>query len=148
MIYIAGWSVNHKIKLVRGGSNPNLLPSDSTLEDLLKFKSQEGLRVLLLVWDDPTSRDIFGFQKVSLIRWQHLSSFNKISYHACKRIFCSSETTADIDIWFYPILYLISLWKIFQDGVMKTHDEEARRFFKHSNVQVLLCTRDADKRNS
>jgi phospholipase D1/2 len=68
LIYIAGWSVNHKIKLVHGGSNPNLLPSDHRLGDLLKLKSQEGLRVLLLVWDDPTSVDILGFHKVSLIR--------------------------------------------------------------------------------
>lgn len=35
-----------------------------------------------------------------------------------------------------------------QDGVMATHDEETRRFFKHSSVQVLLCPRIAGKRHS
>lgn len=31
---------------------------------------------------------------------------------------------------------------------MATHDEETRRFFKHSSVQVLLCPRTAGKRHS
>lgn len=97
LIYITGWSIYDKIKLVRGSSNSNVLHAGSTLGDLLKYKSQEGLRVLLLVWDDPTSRDILGFQK---------------------------------------------------DGLMQTHDEETRRFFKHSSVQVLLCPRSAGKRHS
>lgn len=35
-----------------------------------------------------------------------------------------------------------------QDGIMQTHDEETRRFFKHSSVQVLLCPRIAGKRHS
>ncbi|KAF5744338.1 putative phospholipase d beta [Tripterygium wilfordii] len=35
-----------------------------------------------------------------------------------------------------------------QDGIMATHDEETRRFFKHSSVQVLLCPRIAGKRHS
>ncbi|CAK7347980.1 unnamed protein product [Dovyalis caffra] len=35
-----------------------------------------------------------------------------------------------------------------QDGIMATHDEETRRFFKHSSVQVLLCPRIAGKKHS
>lgn len=31
---------------------------------------------------------------------------------------------------------------------MATHDEETRRFFKHSSVQVLLCPRMAGKKHS
>lgn len=31
---------------------------------------------------------------------------------------------------------------------MATHDEETRRFFKHSSVQVLLCPRIGGKRHS
>lgn len=31
---------------------------------------------------------------------------------------------------------------------MQTHDEETRRFFKHSSVQVILCPRIAGKRHS
>uniref|UniRef100_A0A0D6QSJ5 Phospholipase D n=1 Tax=Araucaria cunninghamii TaxID=56994 RepID=A0A0D6QSJ5_ARACU len=97
LIYITGWSIFDKIQLVRGSNNLRLLHSDFTLGDLLKFKSQEGLRVLLLVWDDPTSRSILGYKT---------------------------------------------------EGLMQTHDEETRRFFKHSSVQVFLCPRQAGKKHS
>lgn len=93
LIYITGWSVWHKVRLVRDAG----FASDCTLGDLLRSKSQEGVRVLLLIWDDPTSRNIMGYNT---------------------------------------------------DGIMQTHDEETRRFFKHSSVQVLLCPRNAGKRNS
>ncbi|KAF9614787.1 hypothetical protein IFM89_020641 [Coptis chinensis] len=93
LIYITGWSVYHKVQLVRDAASG----SGVTLGDLLKSKSQEGVRVLLLIWDDPTSRSILGYQT---------------------------------------------------DGLMGTHDEETRRFFKHSSVQVLLTPRSAGKRNS
>ncbi|KAL1543472.1 Phospholipase D beta 1 [Salvia divinorum] len=93
LIYITGWSIWHKVRLIR---DDNSL-SDYTLGELLRSKSQEGVRVLLLVWDDPTSRSILGYKT---------------------------------------------------DGVMQTHDEETRRFFKHSSVQVLLCPRVAGKRHS
>ncbi|GJM99412.1 hypothetical protein PR202_ga16507 [Eleusine coracana subsp. coracana] len=59
MIYIVGWSVYDKVKLVREPSPSRPLPEggDLTLGELLKFKSQEGVRVCLLVWDDKTSHD-------------------------------------------------------------------------------------------
>ncbi|KAK9051427.1 hypothetical protein SSX86_028054 [Deinandra increscens subsp. villosa] len=93
LVYIAGWSVWHKVKLVRGREDA---PKD-TLGDLLKTKSQKGVKVLLLVWDDPTSRNIMGYNV---------------------------------------------------DGLMATHDEETRRFFKNSSVHVMLCPRMAGKKLS
>ncbi|CAA3018136.1 phospholipase D gamma 1-like [Olea europaea subsp. europaea] len=93
LIYITGWSVWHKVRLIRDDNSM----SSITLGELLRSKSQEGVRVLLLVWDDPTSGSILGYKT---------------------------------------------------DGVMQTHDEETRRFFKHSSVQVLLCPRVAGKRHS
>ncbi|KQJ97534.1 phospholipase D beta 1 isoform X1 [Brachypodium distachyon] len=57
LIYIVGWSVSHTIHLIRDGADK--VPS---LGDLLKMKSQEGVKVLLLLWDDPTSRNILGFK--------------------------------------------------------------------------------------
>ncbi|KAL3498754.1 hypothetical protein ACH5RR_041486 [Cinchona calisaya] len=93
LVYITGWSVYHLVSLVRDTGSP----SKSILGDLLKTKSQEGVRVLLLVWDDPTSRSILGYKT---------------------------------------------------EGVMNTSDEETRRFFKHSSVQVLLCPRAAGKGHS
>lgn len=62
LIYITGWSVWHNVRLARDKGNP---ASECTLGELLKSKSREGVRVLLLVWDDPTSRDILGYKTVS-----------------------------------------------------------------------------------
>lgn len=97
MVYIVGWSIYHKVKLVREPTRP--LPSGGNLNlgDLLKYKSQEGVRVLLLVWDDKTSHSKFFI-----------------------------NTT----------------------GVMQTHDEETRKFFKHSSVNCVLSPRYASSKLS
>ncbi|XP_018472859.2 phospholipase D gamma 1 [Raphanus sativus] len=58
LIYITGWSVYHPVRLVRRNNDP----TDGTLGDLLKERSQEGVRVLLLVWDDPFSRSFLGYR--------------------------------------------------------------------------------------
>ncbi|KAL7093515.1 hypothetical protein ACP275_11G044800 [Erythranthe tilingii] len=54
MIYITGWSVYTEITLVRDRRRPKA-GGDLTLGELLKKKANEGVRVLLLVWDDRTS---------------------------------------------------------------------------------------------
>ncbi|KAL2939721.1 Phospholipase D beta 1 [Bienertia sinuspersici] len=90
MIYVVGWSVFHKVKLVREPTKPLPRGGDLTLGDLLKYKSEEGVRVLLLVWDDKTSHNKFYFKS---------------------------------------------------EGVMQTHDEETRKFFKHSSVMCVLSPR-------
>ncbi|XP_047322426.1 phospholipase D delta-like [Impatiens glandulifera] len=97
LVYIVGWSIFHKVKLVREPSKP--LPSGGNLilGDLLKYKSQEGVRVLLLVWDDKTSHNKFFI-----------------------------KTT----------------------GVMQTHDEETRKYFKHSSVTCVLSPRYASSKLS
>ncbi|KAJ0770890.1 putative phospholipase D [Helianthus annuus] len=90
MIYIVGWSVFHKVKLIREPTRTQPRGWEKTLGDLLKYKSEEGVRVLLLVWDDKTSHStLFG------------------------------NTT----------------------GVMQTHDEETKKFFKHSSVKCVLSPR-------
>jgi phospholipase D1/2 len=62
LIYITGWSVFHTIHLVRDDGNGG--EKGRSLGDLLNRKSKEGVRVLLLVWDDPTSRSVLGIQMV------------------------------------------------------------------------------------
>ncbi|KAF5188000.1 Phospholipase d alpha [Thalictrum thalictroides] len=54
MIYITGWSVYTEISLVRDSRRPKP-GGDITLGELLKKKASEGVRVLMLVWDDRTS---------------------------------------------------------------------------------------------
>lgn len=60
LIYIVGWSVYYNVRLVRDTNDAKAC----TLGELLKIKSQEGVRVLLLVWDDPTSKSILGYKTV------------------------------------------------------------------------------------
>ncbi|XP_021737109.1 phospholipase D delta-like [Chenopodium quinoa] len=97
LVYIVGWSVYHKVKLVREPSRPLPNGGDLSLGDLLKYKSQEGVRVLLLVWDDKTSHSKF---------------------------FINTQ------------------------GVMQTHDEETKKFFKHSSVICTLSPRYASSKLS
>ncbi|KAJ9190038.1 hypothetical protein P3X46_001274 [Hevea brasiliensis] len=54
LIYITGWSVYTEISLVRDSRRPKS-GGDITLGELLKKKASEGVRVLMLVWDDRTS---------------------------------------------------------------------------------------------
>ncbi|KAK9268828.1 hypothetical protein L1049_000592 [Liquidambar formosana] len=54
LIYITGWSVYTEITLVRDSRRPKP-GGDVTLGELLKRKASEGVRVLMLVWDDRTS---------------------------------------------------------------------------------------------
>ncbi|WVZ19005.1 hypothetical protein V8G54_006327 [Vigna mungo] len=50
-IYITGWSVYTEISLIRDPMQPKRI----TLGELLKRKAEEGVKVLMLVWDDRTS---------------------------------------------------------------------------------------------
>ncbi|KAL3639008.1 hypothetical protein CASFOL_016915 [Castilleja foliolosa] len=97
LVYIAGWSIYHKVRLVREPTRPMPRGENLNLGDLLKYKSEEGVRVLLLVWDDKTSHNKFFI-----------------------------NTT----------------------GVMQTHDEETKKFFKHSSVTCVLSPRYASNKLS
>ncbi|KAM7265543.1 hypothetical protein ACFE04_003226 [Oxalis oulophora] len=97
VIYIIGWSVYHPIKLVREPTTPLPSGGELTLGELLKYKSQEGVRVVLLIWDDKTSHD---------------------------KLLIKTE------------------------GVMQTHDEETKKFFKHSSVHCILAPRYASNKLS
>lgn len=61
LVYIVGWSVYYNVSLIRDKTSDG---KACTLGDLLKAKSQEGVRVLLLVWDDPTSKSMLGHKTV------------------------------------------------------------------------------------
>ncbi|XP_028776600.1 phospholipase D delta [Neltuma alba] len=97
MVYLVGWSIYHKVRIVREPSRPLPRGGDLTLGELLKYKSEEGVRVLLLIWDDKTSHDKLFFKSA---------------------------------------------------GVMQTHDEETRKFFKHSSIMCVLAPRYASSKLS
>lgn len=54
LIYITGWSVYTKIALIRDVERPKV-GGEITLGELLIRKANEGVRVLMLVWDERTS---------------------------------------------------------------------------------------------
>ncbi|VFQ85055.1 unnamed protein product [Cuscuta campestris] len=64
LVYIVGWSIYHKVRLVREPTRPLPNGGNLNLGELLKYKSQEGVRVLLLVWDDKTSHSKFFINTV------------------------------------------------------------------------------------
>ncbi|ONK62965.1 uncharacterized protein A4U43_C07F10000 [Asparagus officinalis] len=97
LIYIAGWSIYHKVKLVREPTRPLPSGGELSLGDLLKSKSQEGVRIVLLIWDDKTSHNRFLLKT---------------------------------------------------DGIMHTHDEETKKFFRHSSVHCVLAPRYASNKLS
>ncbi|CAA0831106.1 Phospholipase D delta [Striga hermonthica] len=97
LVYITGWSIYHKVRLVREPTRPLPRGENMNLGELLKYKSEEGVRVLLLVWDDKTSHNKF---------------------------FINTE------------------------GVMGTHDEETKKFFKNSSVTCVLSPRYASTKLS
>ncbi|XP_021294526.1 phospholipase D alpha 4 isoform X1 [Herrania umbratica] len=88
VIYIAGWSFNPKMVLVRDPQTNIPHAKGIKLGELLKRKAEEGVAVRVMLWNDETS---LPFIK------------NK--------------------------------------GVMRTHDEDAFAYFKHTKVICKLCPR-------
>jgi len=82
-IYITGWSVYTGIKLLRGEEDTD---GRSNVGELLKAKAEEGVKVLMLVWDEFLSGDI-------------------------------------------------------HKGLMGTHDEETREYFKGTAVDCVVISR-------
>lgn len=66
LIYIAGWSVWDKVALVRDANRAVVEGGNFTLGELLKKKASQGVRVLMLVWDDKSSHDLHFIKTVSI----------------------------------------------------------------------------------
>ncbi|KAK1362829.1 Phospholipase D [Heracleum sosnowskyi] len=88
LVYIAGWSFNPKLVLVRDSQTEIPHALGVRLGELLKRKAEEGVAVRIMLWDDETSLPI-----------------------------------------------------IKNTGVMRTHDEDAYAYFKHTKVVCKLCPR-------
>ncbi|EYU38375.1 hypothetical protein MIMGU_mgv1a0212841mg, partial [Erythranthe guttata] len=96
LVYIAGWSIYHKVMLVRESSEQLPNGGDLSLGELLKYKSQQGVRVVLLLWDDKTSQNKCFFKSGGLMQThdKETRKFFKHSYVTCVlvcRIFSSQH---------------------------------------------------------
>ncbi|KAL3719087.1 hypothetical protein ACJRO7_004090 [Eucalyptus globulus] len=76
-----------------------------SLGELLKYKSEEGVQVVVLVWDDKTSHNKFLLKTV-ILNYAHILGMCHV---------------------------------VVQDGMMQTHDEETKNFFRHSSVRCVLA---------
>ncbi|KAJ4823849.1 Phospholipase D [Turnera subulata] len=89
LIYITGWSVYTKITLVRDlrRQKPG---GDIILGELLKRKADEGVRVLMLVWDDRTSVKLLKNDGVMATHDEDTESYFKNSKVHC--VLCPRNT--------------------------------------------------------
>lgn len=62
LVYITGWSVYTEVTLVRDGNRQHP-GSDMTIGELLKHKAREGVRVLMMIWDDLTTPFNLGIRE-------------------------------------------------------------------------------------
>ncbi|KAL8189276.1 hypothetical protein R6Q57_028842 [Mikania cordata] len=81
-IYITGWSVYTEITLIRD-SRREKSGGDITLGELLKKKSSEGVKVLMLVWDDRTSVGVLKKDGLMATHDEDTESFFKDSDVHC-----------------------------------------------------------------
>ncbi|KAL4368286.1 hypothetical protein GQ457_05G025030 [Hibiscus cannabinus] len=88
LVYIAGWSFNPSMALVRDPETNIPHARGVKLGELLKRKAEEGVAVRIMLWNDETSLPFIKNQ-----------------------------------------------------GIMRTHDEDAFAFFKHTKVVCKLCPR-------
>ncbi|KAJ9559254.1 hypothetical protein OSB04_013868 [Centaurea solstitialis] len=87
LIYISGWSVYTKIVLVRDPRRPKP-GGDVTLGELLKRKADEGVNVLMLVWDDRTSVELLKRDGLMATHDQETGDYfrdTKVRYVLCPR---------------------------------------------------------------
>ncbi|EYU24262.1 hypothetical protein MIMGU_mgv1a021891mg [Erythranthe guttata] len=101
LVYIAGWSIYHKIMLVREPSKPLPNGGDLNLGELLKYKSQQGVRVVLLIWDDKTSQDKCLF-KIGGMMQTHDKETRKFFKHSgvtcvCRIIYSQHQKCVIVD---------------------------------------------------
>ncbi|KAH7546359.1 hypothetical protein FEM48_Zijuj01G0192300 [Ziziphus jujuba var. spinosa] len=91
LIYIAGWTVYTEITLIRDPRRPK--PGGGiTLGELLEKKANEGVRVLILIWEDKTTVEhISGKNGYSLSRDEQILPGYKSPLHHQKIVVVDSE---------------------------------------------------------
>lgn len=76
----------------------------------------------------------------------HASSLSRNTYLGSFGSFISSSLESAWCLFSFLQPYMLRI--CLQDGVMQTHDEETRRFFRHSSVTCLLTPRYASSKLS
>ena len=81
-IYITGWSIDTKINLLRGDEDPE---GFSNVGELLKAKAEEGVKVLIMAWDEKSS-DLSGGEGMMGTHDEETKQFFEGSNVVCKLV--------------------------------------------------------------
>ncbi|GAV60514.1 PLDc domain-containing protein/PLD_C domain-containing protein [Cephalotus follicularis] len=84
LIYIAGWSLNPKMVLVRDPQTDIPHASGVKLGELLKRKAEEGVAVRIMIWDDETSLPLIKNKGVMGTHDEDAFAYFKHSKVVCK----------------------------------------------------------------
>lgn len=84
LIYIAGWSFNPKMVLVRDPETDMPHARGVRLGELLKLKAKEGVAVRIMLWDDETSLPLFKNKGVMGTHDEDAFAYFKHSKVICK----------------------------------------------------------------
>ncbi|KAJ6704538.1 PHOSPHOLIPASE D, partial [Salix viminalis] len=125
LIYIVGWSVFHRVKLVREPTKPLPAGGELTLGELLKYKSEEGVRVVMLIWDDKTSHDTFCL-KMDGVMQTHDEETKKFFSNILVSIACLHLVMQAINLAFLSS----RLWELFLATIRNVYDTPEHRLFR------------------
>ncbi|KAF3339126.1 phospholipase D alpha 1-like protein [Carex littledalei] len=93
-VYVAGWSVNTQITLVR--DRERMIPGAEgvTVGELLKRKAEEGVTVLVMVWQDHTSISFLG--NAGLMGTHDEETFNFFEGSKVRCFLCSRDANMSL----------------------------------------------------
>ncbi|KAI6678759.1 hypothetical protein NL676_039555 [Syzygium grande] len=129
LIYIIGWSIYHPVRLVREPSREFPNGGELSLGELLKYKSEEGVRVVVLIWDDKTSRDKF-LLKTDGVTQTHDEETKKFFRHCGVRcVLALGYASTKLSIFKQQVFRSIDLGSV--KGFPKSVEEAAK--------QNLIC---------
>ncbi|EFJ30966.1 hypothetical protein SELMODRAFT_231070 [Selaginella moellendorffii] len=111
LIYITGWSVFTEITMIRDPARASLGAEAQTLGQLLRRKAEEGVRVLLLVWDDRTSLSVVKTEGVMNTHDEETFNYFKNTKVKCR--LCPRNPDSGL-----------SIVQGFQIGAMFTHHQK------------------------
>ncbi|XP_027342882.1 phospholipase D alpha 4 [Abrus precatorius] len=85
LIYIAGWSFNPKMVLVRDPQTEIPHAREIKLGELLKKKAEEGVAVRVMIWDDETSLPFIKNKGVMNTHDEHAFAYFKHTKVICRK---------------------------------------------------------------
>lgn len=127
-VYIAGWSVDHDTVLVRDPAAISTKSAGVSLGDLLIRKAEEGVKVLLMVWDNNLLKDVPFLDKVTMGTGNQ-KTVNFFKGTKVKCLFCPRNPHRSL-----------SLIKVFQTCNMFSHHQ------KTAVMDAPFSESDASKR--